>query len=60
MLDMALDGMEGKPIAAEWAAIDKCSADMARRYINDLLARRMLGRLEGRGAEYGVFVAQIG
>ena len=34
---------------AGWAAIGKCSADTALRDINDLLARGVLGRLDGGG-----------
>jgi len=45
---------------AKWAATGKCSADTALREINDLLARGVLGKLEGGGAQYGVFFGQIG
>ena len=58
VLDHALDGMEGKLTNAKvtnagWAAIGKCSADTALRDINDLLARGVLGRLEGGGRSTG-------
>jgi len=49
VLNRVLDGMEGKLTNAKWAAIGKCSADTALRDINDLLARGVLGRLEGGG-----------
>lgn len=47
VLNCVLDGMAGKLTNAKWAAIGKCSADTALRDINDLLARGVLGRLEG-------------
>ena len=53
VLNRVLDGMEGKLTNAKWAAIGKCSADTALRDINDLLARGVLGRLEGRGRSTG-------
>ena len=34
-----LEGLESKLTNAEWAALGNCSADTARRDINDLLAR---------------------
>ena len=39
MLNRVLDGLESKLTNAEWAALGNCSADTARRDINDLLAR---------------------
>jgi hypothetical protein len=60
VLNRVLDGMEGKLTNARWTAIGKCSADTPLRYINDLLARGVLGRLEVGGAEHGVCFAQIG
>ena len=53
VLNCVLDGMEGKLNNAKWAAIGKCSADTALRDINDLLARGVLGRLEGGGRSTG-------
>ena len=53
VLDRALDGMEGKLTNAKWATIGKCSADTALRDINDLLARGVLGKLEGWGRSTG-------
>lgn len=61
VLDRALDGTVGKLTNAKWAAIGKCSVAPALCDIKDLLERGVLGRLEGRGAEYGVrVVCQIG
>ena len=56
VLNRVLDGLEGKPTAAQWEAIGECSADTAPRDINDLLARGVLRRLEsgGRSTRYGV------
>lgn len=53
VLNRVLDGMEGKLTNAKWAAMGKCSADTALRDINDLLARGVLGRLEGGGRSTG-------
>jgi Fic family protein len=49
LLNLVLDGMEGKLTNAKWAAMAKCSPDTALRDINDLLARGVLARLEGGG-----------
>lgn len=54
VLNHVLDGMDGKLTNAKWAAIRKCSADTALRDVNDLLAREVLGRLEGEGAVRGM------
>lgn len=53
VLNHVLDGMADKPTNAKWAAVGKCSADTALRDINDLLARGVLGRLEGGGRSTG-------
>ena len=45
--------MEAKLTNAKWAAIGKCSVDTALRDINDLLARGVLGKLEGGGRSTG-------
>jgi Fic family protein len=58
VLNHVLDGMEGKLTNARWAAIGKCSADTALRDINDLLARGVLGRLEGGGRSTGYLLAK--
>ena len=58
VLNTVLDGMDDKLTNAKvtnagWAAIGKCSADSALCDINDLLARGVLGRLEGGGRSTG-------
>jgi Fic family protein len=53
VLERVLDGFEGKLTNAKWAALGKCSSDTALRDINDLLARRVLRRLEGGGRSTG-------
>jgi Fic family protein len=53
VLDHVLDGFEGKLTNAKWATWAECSADTALRDINDLLARRVLRRLEGGGRSTG-------
>lgn len=58
VLNRVLDGMEGKLTNAKWAAIGKCSADTALRDINDLLARGVLGRLEGGGRSTGYLLVK--
>jgi len=58
VLDRVPDGMEGKLTNAKWAAIGKCSADTALRDINDLLARGVLGRLEGGGRSTGYLLVK--
>ena len=56
LLNRVLDGMEGKLTNAKWAAMGKCSADTALRDINDLLARGVLRKLEGRGRNTAYFL----
>jgi Fic family protein len=58
ILDRPLDGTEGKLTNAKWAAMVKCSADTALRDINDLLARGVLGRLEGGGRSTGYLLVK--
>ena len=53
VLNKVLDGVDGKLTNAMWAAMGKCSSDTALRDINDLLARGVLGRLEGGGRSTG-------
>ena len=48
----------GTPMNASWAAIGKCSADTALRDINDLLARGVLGKLEGGGRSTGYLLVK--
>ena len=53
VLNLVLDGMEGKLTNAKWATLGKCSADTALRDINDLLVRGVLSKLEGGGRSTG-------
>jgi Fic family protein len=53
VINRVLDDFEGKLTNARWAALGKCSADTALRDINDLLARGVLRKLEGRGRSTG-------
>jgi Fic family protein len=53
-----MDGMDGRLTNAKWAAIGKCSSDTALRDINDLLARGVLGRLEGGGRSTGYLLVK--
>ena len=53
LLNKLLDGFEGKLTSSKWVAMGKCSADTALSDINDLLARGVLGRLEGGGRSTG-------
>lgn len=53
VLNLVLDGMDGKLTNAKWATLGKCSADTALRDINDLLARGVLNKLEGGGRSTG-------
>ena len=43
---------------AKWAAIGKCSADTARRDINDLLARGVLRKLQCGGRSTGYLLVK--
>lgn len=49
MLNMLLDGFEGKLNNSKWSKITKCSADTALRDITDLVSRKMLVKEEGGG-----------
>lgn len=54
LLNMLLDGFEGKLTSSKWATIAKCSPDTALRDINDLLARGVLRKTDagGRSTSY--------
>jgi Fic family protein len=54
VINLLLDGFEGKLTSSKWAAIAKCSPDTALRDINDLLSRGVLGRSHagGRSTSY--------
>jgi len=55
VLNHVLHDMGGKLTNANWSAIGKCSADTALRDTNDLLAHKVLGRLEYRVRSTGHF-----
>ena len=54
ILNMMLDGFEGKLTSSKWAKIAKCSKDSAIRDINDLIAKTILQKEEagGRSTNY--------
>lgn len=49
ILNILLDGFEGKLTSSKWAKICKCSQDTALRDITDLLNREILSKDEGGG-----------
>lgn len=49
MLNMLLDGFQGKLTTTKWAALTKCSHDTALRDIQSLVERGMLKKGEGGG-----------
>jgi Fic family protein len=57
VLNRLLDGFEGKLTNSKYAAIAKCSSDTALRDINELLALRLLQKLEGGGRSAGYRVS---
>jgi len=56
MLNMLLDGFDGKLTTTKWATLTKCSHDTALRDIHGLVERRVLkaGEGGGRSTSYGV------
>ncbi len=56
MLNMLLDGFDGKLTTTKWASLTKCSHDTALRDIQDLVERGLLTKSErgGRSTSYGV------
>lgn len=54
MLNILLDGLDGKLKTSKWAKITKCSADTALRDINDLIDKGILRKEEsgGRSTNY--------
>ncbi|RLD24133.1 MAG: DUF4172 domain-containing protein, partial [Bacteroidetes bacterium] len=54
ILNMLLDGFEGKLTTTKWAKICKCSSDTALRDIHDLIEKQILYKLPegGRSAGY--------
>ncbi|MEQ8691109.1 MAG: Fic family protein [Pseudomonadales bacterium] len=59
MLNMLLDGFEGKLKTDKWAKITKCSPDTALRDINDLIKRRILKKDSGGGRSTSYSLAPI-
>lgn len=57
MINMLLDGFEGKLTSSKWAKICKCSQDTALRDIKDLLEKQILKKLPGgsRSTAYELF-----
>jgi len=49
LLNILLDGFEGKLTSSKWAAITKCSQDTALRDITDLVERNILMRSQASG-----------
>lgn len=56
LLNLLLDGFEGKLTSSKWAAIAKCSPDTALRDISDLLEHGVLVKSEagGRSTSYEI------
>ena len=53
MLNLMLDGFEGKLTSSKWAAIAKCSPDTALRDITQLMALGVLQKSNGAGRSTG-------
>ena len=49
ILNLLLDGFEGKLTSSKWATLGKCSQDTASRDIQDLLNRKIMVRNPGGG-----------
>lgn len=56
MLNLLLDGFDGKLTNAKWSTIDKTSSEAALRDINDLVAQGLLVRdgAGGRSTSYSL------
>jgi Fic family protein len=59
MLNMLLDGFEGKLTSTKWAKITKCSPDTALRDIQDLMDKRILRRTESGGRSTGYELEEL-
>lgn len=57
VLNMLLDGFDGKLATVKWAKIGKCSHDTALRDIQSLFDKNILRKLHlrGRSTSYGLF-----
>lgn len=53
ILNMLLDGFDGKLTTTKWAKIGKCSQDTALRDIQDLIDKQILIKLSGGGRSTG-------
>ncbi len=53
VLNLLLEGFEGKLTSTKWARINKCSQDTALRDINDLISKNILSKLPGGGRSAG-------
>jgi Fic family protein len=53
VLNMLLDGFDGKLTTSKWAKIGKCSQDTALRDIQDLIDKKILYKLPGGGRSTG-------
>lgn len=49
MLNLLIDGIDGKLTSSKWAKMNKCSQDTASRDINDLIAKGILVKEPGGG-----------
>ena len=49
ILNLLMDGFEGKMTSSKWAKIAHCSQDTAARDINDLIQAAILKKDEGGG-----------
>jgi Fic family protein len=58
MLNLLLDGFEGKLTSSKWALIEKCSPDTALRDIVDLVERGILTKDPGGGRSTSYSLAQ--
>jgi Fic family protein len=59
LLNLLLDGFEGKLTTGKWAAIAKCSPDTALRDITELLALGVLRKTEGGGRSTAYVLAKF-
>jgi len=53
VVNMLLEGFDGKLTTAKWAKIGKCSHDTALRDIQDLIEKKILYKLSGGGRSTG-------
>lgn len=59
LLNLLLDGFDGKLTSSKWATIAKCSADTALRDINELMALDVLRKSEARGRSTSYELADV-